>query len=197
MQNLTDDLMSLDTSGEFMKQWETAYPGIRAEVPMDLAWSVPAIIDYLTVVLGNLYMRRMISIDDMRAVALEAVRAYVQWACISFGIGLEAGLGRLEDGDMQTCLYVGNQQYVSLLIGLLQPLVECGPINSLRKPSIEWELNGLVRNVSILLANAGYASHDRLRERSAGSKSPVFELVQSIDMPLVRQTMQGVAAYGD
>ena len=122
MQNLIDDLMSLDTSGEFMKQWEIAYPGIRAEVPIDLAWGMPAIIDYLTVVLGNFYMRRMISIEDMRAVALGAVRAYVQWACISFGIGLEAGLGRLEDGDVQTCLYVGNQQYVSLLIDLLQPL---------------------------------------------------------------------------
>ena len=174
--------LTLDDMGEFLEICKNAYTGMPPEGTQDILGSLPPIDQYLQSALGRLYMYRLISQRDLERMAMQTIAWCSQWACVSFGIGLEAGLGHIADEDVEAYLSAFNQPYMRSLLDFLALLLDHGKVDISYASRVRGELSNYINDASVLLADTGHVSCQSFRTRYEGTESPVVAFLREIDV---------------
>jgi hypothetical protein len=174
--------LTLDDMGELLNICQDAYQGAPLDATKDILGNLPLIDEYLQSALGKLYMYRLISQQDLERIAMQAMAWCSEWACVSFGIGLEAGLGHIESTAMRPYLFAFNQVYARSLIEFLSPLLNHGKVDVSYAGQVGGELNHYINGTSLRLANSGQMSGESVEIQYEGTESPVAAFLQEIDV---------------
>jgi hypothetical protein len=183
MMKRVEDL-TLDDMGEFLKTCHNAYQGVPLDAAQDILGNMPPIDQYLQFALGQLYIYRLISQQDLERIAMQVTAWCSQWACVSFGIGLEAGLGHIEETQVGPYLFAFNQLYARHLLDFLSPLLDRGKVDVSYASQVGGELNGFINGTSVQLAKSGQASRESIQRRYDGTASPVAAFLREIDVSI-------------
>jgi hypothetical protein len=186
--------LTLDDMGEFLKIWQAAYEGMPPDITRSIATDPPTIDQYLESALGQLYMYRLVSPQDLKSIVVQAVDRCSEWTCISFGIGLEAGLGHIDNSDAQAYLSAFNQPYVRSLLGLVSLLLKRGKLDESTAQRMGGELSDFIDSASVQLANSGQESRESVKTQYEGTQSPVVAYLREIDVSVVRRSLQPASA---
>jgi hypothetical protein len=179
--------LTLDDMRELLDAWEPAYLRLPLEPSNEVKRGLQTITEYLRVVLGNLFMRRLITLDEMRQISAEAVDGYNVWARLSFEIGLDTGLGRLDDTDLPFYLLLCSQPYLQSLLGPLSLLRDHANVDEIQRYKPLPDLGRLLHNLAIRLASSGYVSGRCLQTGLQAESSPVVEFFRGLDITALQQ----------
>jgi hypothetical protein len=148
--------LTLHDLGDLLENWKSANLLIPIEGADGLKSGDNTIMRSVQLVLGNLYMQGRISIGELRQLAQQVVLQHVQWERVSFGIGMESGLGWIADEEVQAYLVAFDRLYLQFLLGLYARRGTARlPVNERGEISGE-ELCRLVHDGSVQLANSGH-----------------------------------------
>jgi hypothetical protein len=148
--------LTIHDLGDLLEKWESANIPVPIEGVDGLESGDTTIITAVQVLLGNLYLRGRISIDDLRQLAKQVVLWHVQWERVSFGIGMESGLGWIADGQVQGYLLAFDRLYLQFLLGLHARRGTDGLSGEEGGKISGVELRNAVHDASVRLANSGH-----------------------------------------
>jgi len=110
------------------------------------------------------------------------------WATVTSAIGIEAGKEQIPENDVPYYLIACNIAIGSYLLALVEFLLEKGWIRKEQADRLNAELQDILKNKSILLANWGIFSHTENREKySNGEVSPMARALQRIDIEKLKR----------
>jgi hypothetical protein len=147
--------LTLDDLGDLLENWKSANLLIPIEGVDALESGDATIIQVVQVLLGSLYMRGRVSIDDLRLLAGQVVLWHVQWERVSFGIGMELGLGWIADEEVQAYLVAFDRVYLQFLLGIYARRGTAGLLGEADGKISAAQLRHIVHDSSVRLAISG------------------------------------------
>ena len=196
MSKLAEEL-TLGDMAELLRTWEDSYQLTLPQVRELIFDNTPVVAVFLRDTLAQLYIHGLISIADMERLAIKSMSALAQWAYISFSIGLEAGLGKIEEDEILPYLYACNRPYICALLHLASQL-DRKAADQQADTSRVTELNRAINAMSLSLADMGRSFQAGKLSRYHGGTSAVATFLHGIDVTTIREDIaHGVEEIAD
>lgn len=178
-----ENMRATDLSS-LMEAWADSYENAPASLRAKWNDAVdPITRGWLLNIVEEWVRHRMGSQNEIEKNILTINANCVIWATVASAIGIEAGKKQIPEDDVPYYLIACNIALGSYLLALVEFLLEKGWINREQADRLNGELQDILKNKSIMLANWGIFSHSDNRNKYGEKEiSPLAKALRRIDI---------------
>jgi len=187
-----DSIPALSMTNEFLgillEAWADSYENVPDSLKTRWFQATEAVTKGWFVTIIDLWIRHQVVSDTEIQKQGTAVSAMCyQWAWLSSAIGLEVGNGQIPENDVGYYLLACQLPLSLHFAGYLDALLEKRIIKERKSDKLMKELEGIMRDQSVMLANWGRIIHSEIIPKyKIGEASPMSRALGRVDISGLR-----------